>query len=334
MDHQLPVYQHPGLVIFVDDSQSFMDGLALHLSPNLHLRTFHNPATALEFIRQSYAGLAPLLTDPIRIGYDERSDLLDLRQASIDLAVIYQRATRPERFRIPVVVVVDYFMPQMSGLEFCAQLQDLPCRKILLTGQADEGIAIDAFNRNLIDRFAKKNSPDIARLLEADINALRRRFFLGQTEALRALLARHTYEFLSDPAVSDLVERLCRQYRFIEHYLFPNPEGILFVDVQGKATLMILATEQSLDVQLEIARDQEAPHELLHALQERSLLPFFSDTGGMYLGEIGEDWLQYCLPPQICHGRQDYYWALFEFPSHCMDGHIYPYADFLKQLPG
>lgn len=272
--------------------------------------------------------------EPIRIGYDEHNDLLDQRQASIDLAGIYQRVTQAERFDIPTVVVVDYFMPQMSGLEFCAALQDLPCRKILLTGQADESTAIDAFNRNLIDRFAKKNSKDIANLLETEIGAMHRRFFLSQTKTLRTLLASHTYQFLADPAVCELVAKLCKQYRFVEYYLFPNPEGMLFLDMQGKATLMILATAHNLEVQLEIAQDQEAPEELLEALRNHRLLPFFSDTGGMYLGEIGEDWLQYCLPPQICHGRQDYYWALFEFPSHYMAGNIVSYADALKQSPG
>ena len=100
------------------------------------------------------------------------------------------------------------------------------------------------------------------------------------------------------------------------------------------AALLVIATRSSLATQYELALDRGAPTELLAALQELRLVPFFSDTHGRYLSEIGDDWLPYCLPPQICQGRETYYWALFELPGHYLQEPVYSYAEFQQELQG
>ena len=40
-----------------------------------------------------------------------------------------------------------------------------PGSRVLLTGQADEQVAVRAFNRGLIDQFIAKQTPDISRRL-------------------------------------------------------------------------------------------------------------------------------------------------------------------------
>uniref|UniRef100_E6QVP6 Response regulator containing an atypical phosphorylation pocket n=1 Tax=mine drainage metagenome TaxID=410659 RepID=E6QVP6_9ZZZZ len=232
---------------------------------------------------------------------------------------------------MPSVLVIDYAMPQMDGLAFCQAIQDMPFKKILLTGQADEKIAIEAFNNSLIDRYIKKSEPDALERLETGIARLQKDFFIEQSRTLKDILVRHSYAFLSDPAVGSLIEQLCSRYGFVEYYLFPNPTGILFFDLKGKATLMIVETESGLLSQFEVAQDQNGPIELLTALRELRIVPFFSDSGGMYSESINNDWLSYCLPAQVCRGKQDFYWALFDLPSCYLQSPIYSYADFLRE---
>lgn len=330
MNNLLPVYQHPSLTVLVDDSQSFLDSIAFQLNSRFVHTAFHDAQAAINWLRHEFRHSAKNMNDPICVGYDEGTDSLDRRSASIETDWIYRTAMNRQRFNTPAVLVVDYAMPQMNGVEFCEAIRGLPCKKILLTGQADEKIAIDAFNRKLIDRFIKKSDPEAMSRLEADIIRLQKEFFDGQTRTLKDLLSRHSYAFLADPAMEFLVEQICNRYRFVEYYLFPNPAGILFFDTQGKATLMVIATEASLTTQFEVAQDQDAPSELLAALRELRLVSFFSDTGGMYQKEIGDDWLPYCLPPQIYRGREDYYWALFDLPRDYLRAPVYSYAQFLQ----
>jgi hypothetical protein len=212
-------------------------------------------------------------------------------------------------------------------------LRDLPCKKILFTGAADEKIAVTAFNRGLIDRYIKKSDEHALDTLELEIAALQRDYFADQSETLRNLVLLHNYHFLSDPALTALVRDLSRKMGFVEHYIFPNPTGILLITQHGKPMLLMIETEQGMCAQYEIARDSEAPPSLLNALQERRVLPFFSDADGdgMYSSRVGDNWHRYCAASQLCEGRERYWWALFEVPAHYFHAPLYAHAQFLQE---
>ena len=325
----LPVYRHPALTVMVDDSRSFLDSLAFRLDGLVH-KTFDDAHAAIDWLQQAYRS-AGNATDLIRVGYDEETDSFTRRNASIEVEQVFSMVSSGSRFEVPAVVVVDYAMPGLNGLQLCEIIAGLPCRKILLTGQASEKIAIDAFNRKLIDGFISKSDPQAITLLEQAIEKAQQDYFLELTSTLKDLLARHSYSFLTDPAIEEVVALLYARYRFVEHYVFAHPEGIVFFDAGGNATLMAIATREVLVAHAEIAECEHAPADLLEAMRQLRLVPFFSDTNGFYREHIGDDWLQYSLPPQITEGRETYYWALFELPRHYFQQPIHPYEKFLRQ---
>lgn len=329
MEFSLPIYLHPTLIILIDDSGTFLESLVFQLHRRLPCKVFQDPREAVQWLRDTYLHAAPP-APPLTVDYDEQILSFERRVVAIDIEQIYRQVMNPYRFLLPAVLVIDYAMPQMNGVKFCESVQDLSCKKILFTGQADETIAIAAFNQGLIDRFIKKGAPTALTQLEAEIHDLQHAFFQDQSRTVKDLLVRHSYAFLSDPAIGVLVAGLCEQYDFVEYYLFPNPGGVLFFDLQGSPTLMVVETEGGMLSHFEAARDGGAPAELLTALREMRMLPFFSETG-LYTDAIAHDWLSYCLPANHCKGQQDYYWALFDLPTHYLPGPIYSFADFLRE---
>ncbi|MDC8759358.1 response regulator [Janthinobacterium fluminis] len=325
---QLPVYKHPSLTVLIDDSDSFLRSLSFQLDPLLARKTFHDTNSAMRWLQQHERRGGP----PLEANYDAPNLPPEHCNVAVDIERIYRISGQPQRFATPSVLVVDYSMPQMNGIELCEALRHLPCKKILFTGAADEKIAVGAFNRGLIDRYIKKSDDDALDTLELEIHALQTEFFAEQSETLRELLVPHHYPFLSDPALTAVVQELIRSNGFVEHYLFPNPSGILFLDREGKATLMIIETEKSLRAQYEIARDSDAPPSLLAALLEQRVIPFFSDADGdgMYSSAIGENWYRYCSAPQLCQGGETYFWALFPLPAHYFDAPVLSYAEYLR----
>jgi CheY-like chemotaxis protein len=326
----LPVYAHPTLTVLVDDSDSFLRSLSFQLDPMLANKTFHDTAEALQWLCAS----APISAVPLHINFDMQNLPADQCNVALDLERIYRIAEQRERFAIPSVLVVDYSMPQMNGVEFCEAVAHLPCKKILFTGAADEKVAVSAFNRGLIDRYIKKSDDHALDLLEMEVAALQEQYFDNRSDTLREMVALHDYRFLTDPALAEVVRELKRTLGFVEHYIFPNPTGILFLDHNGKATLMAIETEESMKSQYEIARDSDAPRSLLHALLEKRVLTFFSDPfgDGMYTQSMAENWHRYSAAPRICQGRETYYWALFELPGHYFDQRPYSYEQFLQAL--
>jgi hypothetical protein len=169
-----------------------------------------------------------------------------------------------------------------------------------------------------------------------EITTLERAYFVERSGTLKDLLVKDAYSFLSDAVFATLVNELMREHGFVEHYLFPHPTGMLFLDANGKATLMVVETKASLISHLECAQDYAAPAELLKALRNETVVPFFWKSGGMYT-EQSLDWQAHCKPAHICSGREDYFWAMFDLPKALLNGPVYPYKQFLRDsvnLPG
>jgi CheY-like chemotaxis protein len=228
------------------------------------------------------------------------------------------------------VLVVDYSMPGMNGIQVCRAVRDLPCRRILLTGAADERIAIDAFNRGLIDLYIRKSDHDALERLDAELALLQRRWFLEQAAALRSLLPLHGYGFIDDPAVAALFGQTVEHLHIVEHYLVHAPGGFLLLDREGKSWLLVIETEQTMQSHLEMAHDSGAPPSLLAALEERLIIPDFSAGDGMYSHAFGKDWYRYTAPARVCDGGQRYYWALFETRQESPRQAAGSFADFLR----
>ncbi len=327
---QLPIYHHPSLTVLVDDSDSFLRSLSFQLDPDLASKCFHDTRSALDWLNAQPHVRAPA-AGAVQASFDTYGSTPEQCNVAIDIDRIHRISTQPQRFMTPSVLVVDYSMPQMNGVEFCAALAHLPCKKILFTGAADEKIAVDAFNRGLIDRYIKKSADDALDRLEEQIVALQAAYFSAQSEMLRDLLAVHHYTFVSDPALVRVVAEIRARHAIVEHYLYPNPAGILFYDSRGKARLMVVETEESMESHYEMARDNAAPMSLLAALEARCIIPYFHEGDGMYSAAFCQRWHQYCQPAQICEGRQRYYWALFELTGPVAPEPVFPFAQFLRE---
>jgi CheY-like chemotaxis protein len=325
---KLPVLSHPTTTVLVDDSDSFLQSVVFQLDPGLASKTFHDTTEALNWFHAS----ARRCELPLEVNVDVLNLPSDQRNVAVDVRRIVNVSSQRQRFSIPSVLVVDYSMPQMNGVEFCEALQGIPCKKILFTGAADEKIAVDAFNRGLIDRYISKSAEDALDRLEREIEDMQRAFFFQHSETLCELLSLHDYGFLRCQAMAAVIQNLRKEHALVEHYLFHGPTGVLFFDRYGKAKMMVIETGKSMCSHYEIARDNDAPPSLLEALRERRVVPFFSQPGadGMYSAAVGEQWHRYCAPPQVCQGRETWYWALFNVPDHYLTSPVYAFNEFLS----
>lgn len=304
----LPLYQHPSTVVLVDDNTSFLDSVRFQLGEHLPARTFGDALAAIAWLRERSRASTPAHF------FSPGIDTFAAQPLNVALHVerICRVVSDPQRFATPSVLVVDYSMPGLNGIQVCEAVRGLPCRCILLTGAADERIAIDAFNRGLIDRYIRKSDHDALDRLDAELETLQRRYFLEQADVLRELLPLHGYGFIDDPAVATLVEQTVACCGIVEHYLVHDPAGFLMLDRDGKCWTLVVETDQTMAAHLEVARDSGAPPSLLEALERRVVIPNFSEGDGMYSPAFSKDWYRWTAPARVCEGRQRYYWALFE----------------------
>lgn len=327
MSLRLPAFHFPTTVVVVDDNPDFLSNIGLQLDPQLALRCFTSPMDALIAINGTGA-TSPSVERFFSVYADRGEYRPDRHVISINLDSIQDIVRDPGRFATVSVVVVDYDMPEIDGLEFCRNLRNPSVRKILLTGKADERTAVRAFNEGLIDRFIRKQEPDAGDILSRAIAELQAEYFQRGSRLLSDALAVGAHEFLGDPDVVAEFDRMRSQYRIVEHYLLSNPQGLLLLDGSANTWRLIVLSKDELRSQIEIARELGAPVELFERLGAGDVLPWFWRTGGGYSPEE-TDW-PLCLFPARTIGR--YLCALIPEPPGMDRSGLLSYRRYLEKL--
>lgn len=262
----LPFY-HPTTVAFIDDNYTFLSSLQLFAPDNMPTKFFYSPQTALDWVNR-----LPPRPSPAEKCFFSAND-----SVQFDLSALEREITSPERFARVSVMVVDYAMPEMDGLEFCAEVKDQDIRKVLLTGVADEEIAVDAFNRGLIDRFVPKAGLSNVREVFHHVEALQREYFKQQGRSINAGLMNDAQPAVWVNELREYFDQLCRDYGTVEFYLVSKPKGYLLLNRDGQTTRIIIMTDHELEQEAARCAAYGAPEPINAALASGRKIPFLME---------------------------------------------------------
>ncbi len=246
------LFHRPGTVAFLDDDPDYLEMLALVLPRQWHVKLFVRPAECIARLQQEPAfwdadsWSQQMLVDQWQKGKPLIPQLLDY----------WSRAT--ERFAMTRVCVVDFSMPGMDGLQVLSELQDWPGSRVLLTGQADEQVAVRAFNRGLIEQFIAKQTPDISRRLIEAVEQLLATPSSRHAQIWRATLKPEQHALLRTASVQRDLGALARK-RWVEHVVLGDPFGVLGMDAAGQVSWLQLETPGGLDGLAEMAEVEGLP---------------------------------------------------------------------------
>jgi CheY-like chemotaxis protein len=276
----LAPYFHPTTVCFVDDNQAFLDSLELEPPRGWACRTFTDPKTALDYLEQPPA-LPPLMDRCFSMQRSEGEAIIRL-----DLDLVGQEFNHQGRFERTSVLVVDYSMPSMNGLDFCAAVTDPHVRKALLTGVADEKVAVEAFNAGLIHCFIPKQGNEPVERIFDFVDGLQQQYFGQYSARLKSALAIDPPGFLTDRVVADRVGALMRERNLVEYYLSQDPPGLILLDSRGRISRLAILSEAERAVQTRRAAGAGAPPAIVRGLERGSLLTCLEgDAPEDYFGE-------------------------------------------------
>lgn len=284
-EYTLSPYYHPTTICFVDDNEHFLQSLDLELPGDWACRTFTDPEAALEYL-QTPIEFPPLMDRCFSLQRESGEVLIHL-----DLGLIEQEISHVDRFRRISVLVVDYAMPSLNGLQLCEALIDPHIRKAMLTGVADEKLAVQAFNAGLIHRFIPKQAGDPIHQIHQFVDELVHEYFNQYTVRLKSTLAIDPPGFLTDTTVGSWVHELMRTHGLVEYYLVDDPPGLLMLKSNGEIWRLAILDSDDLAAQLDQAAAFGAPERILKEMADRKLAVFL--TG---------------LSPEDYFGDEDFPW--------------------------
>ncbi len=308
----IPVYFCPGTLALLDDNSAFLENLCLNLGITQRQRVFTAPQAALDFLQHT-----TIATQSTWLSVNKETDIDSEFGQLIELHIpaIHQTIYHTQRFTDMPVIIVDYAMPGMNGLEFCRALQHLPIKKIMLTGVANLDIAVEGFNQGIIDKFIlKQDASALLPELRASIMQLQWAYYQHLSQPMHYQLNLQGDHCLFEPTFAAVFQQLCQQHQIAEFYLLDSSGSFLLLDATGTTYLLAVKSERDMEDYIDIARNvEQAPTVILEALMRRKKTPYFHTTVD-HATPI-EQWDNLLYDATLLTGKQAYYYACVPMPT-------------------
>ena len=312
----IPPFYYPTTIVFVDDSNDFLMNFSLQFDPGLAYKLFTSPYGAIEYLEtKEHSKTAAALDGDV---FSPNNDVIGcpttMQTINLDLTNLYRKVYDQSRFDEVGIIVVDYSMPDINGLDVCQRLENQAMKKILLTGEADAQTAIDAFNDGIIDQFVLKSDPQVINKVAVIVRDMQHRYFREKLDLMAKLLTIDSPSYLEDSAFCELFYRLCKKHNIVEHYLTENTGTFLLLSAQGAANWLVVSTPEDIEMQIELANDNAAPAELVEKLTSGNYVLHFWEPARAY--EVDPiEWDSYLYPAEKVVGRDTYHYAFVANPS-------------------
>lgn len=296
---KIPCVYYPTKVVMVDDNQLFLENARVAIKDYLNVDIFSNPEAALDYL----ASVRPSL-DNLDITRDIDDDEIDIdNTVSIDYKKLL---TLLESQHDISVLIVDYSMPEINGLDFCEKIQFLNYNKIMLTGEADTQIAVDAFNKGVIDKFLIKEGSDVYEKLNYYVDKLKEKYFVqSKTNSIISSFTKlkNSHEYLR------IANSWIKTNSIIMFYQVDIFGSLIGMDANNKSYHFHIANDEFIERYIEIARQQGGSPYLLSQLSAKNKIPVFLAEESKSL--MVNEWLDMFYVPEgfFEHNTCIYYYS-------------------------
>ncbi|MCD6047072.1 MAG: Response regulator receiver [Gammaproteobacteria bacterium] len=296
-------FYHPTTVVIVDDNKTFLENLPDNLSNATSYKLFDSPVEALAFLEAQRPNL-PTPDDFLGMTDDPVTGV----SLNVNIPKIHALLQKNDRFKTPAVVIVDHDMPGMSGLEFCRNLKDFPIRKIMLTGEVDHRLAVQAFNDGIIHRFIVKDDPKVFEVIDQAIHELQQEHFLSLSGQIAKNITTTTFSFIGDENFQQFFEKFIKENNIVEFYLIDPIGSFLLVNNKGELIRLVVQSDQEIENYRQTAEDHKAAKDIIEAIASKEkLLCLFAEED---FNQSVNSWSAYLYPAHKIEEIDGGYYAM------------------------
>jgi len=305
----MPLCMFPTKVLLIDDDVLSLKRLDVNLDDTrFTYQTFHDPHTALKFLTEDYQ----LDSFSKRLISQPDEDQWQHAKLNVNIYDLMNEVYNPKRFESISTVVVDFAMPGMNGLELCEKITDPSIQKILLTGEADQYLAVQAFNKGLIHQYIKKQNPNVHKALTEALLESQWTYFSNVSQLMYDVAtfgAKPTC--LRDPVFIKFFENLLQEKNIVEYYLFEMTGNFLLVDDEATTYGLFTYIKDQLTMWHEdFPESDTAPKHLINDLKNEKKMICFHDRNSISIPQ-GKDWPKYSYPLHVLKGGYETYYYAF-----------------------
>ncbi len=246
---RFPLYHRPNVLTFLDDDASYLETLALVIPAHWSVRLFTHADDCLAQLEREHV----LWKEDVWM-HQAMVNEWHAGTALIPKILAYW-TSHSQRHPLTQTCVVDFAMPAMTGLDFLEKLPAWPANRVLLTGKADEFVAIAAFNKGLIHSFVTKQHPHIGKHLTHILTGQHCKPMDFHDSIWRSALTHEQYAVLQETTVRQDLHTLVSERQWVEYVVVPAPFGILALDQHARAHWVQLELRSDLEAAANLAQD-------------------------------------------------------------------------------
>lgn len=319
MKSKIPLFFYPAQIIFVDDNADFLSALEMAFAREHNLKLFTDAQAALDYINlpKTNAQLNPAKITPELSGDSDKWVKQVLNHSNL------KRFDNQRDLDISLVIA-DYSMPELNGIDFCRKINSTSIKKILLTGHATPSDAVNAFNDNIIHYYIKKSDENMLEQLTNAINKLQNAYFHDLTSHIKNEAIDVNTPFFADAELADYFQAVCDELDIKEYFYLSNPSRFALQARDGSESLCLIYTEEDIDEHLKILEEEEAPAELIESIASHEFIPLFCSEDGFYEPESFGHNMQLYHATMVA-GKTNYYCAVIpqqDVPPTSPSSHI------------
>lgn len=260
--------RRPGTLVLLDDDQNYLETQILSFPKKYLVELFANPNAFSRYMRAKVI--------EAQADLERQREVVSRwkEEAALIPQVLSYWSKNPERYGLPQICIVDYFLPGMNGMKALESAAGWSGPKVLLTGLADEHVVIDAFNAGRIDRYVPKQTSSIRTVLLDTVESLQ--FDDGERQwrswaIWGSTLRRAHSDALLDAAISKTLAAFIRE-RWIDYVILGEPFGVLGMDREGNVQWLQLETSETFRSAVEVAEDALLPTQALDRVRNKQAL--------------------------------------------------------------
>lgn len=300
-----PYLYFPSKLILIDDNHSFLENLSFELSHDFRPYIFSDPTDALDEIKNSkslYDVAQPFLKVINNSEIDE-----DGESYSMDYMQIINFALKDNLKNEISVLIVDYSMPDMNGIDFCKLLKGIKAKKIMLTGEATYSVAIDAFNEGIIDKFIVKDTDTYLEELFNAIKSMENQYFNSLSDKLYI----NKYDLIGCSNYLEIFHEWKITNSIVEYYIVSKKGCVLGIDEKHKCYWILINTSDENEMYMSIAKESHSSKTISQIHTDEKQVYLLTNENKL---DSADNWYNFIFPisSRINYNNKEYCFSFIE----------------------
>lgn len=300
MKNFIPICFYPTRKILLDDDNIFSESILLNMKDKF-FSACTSPNNLLNYLLKEYS---PMF---------KQADLFKTALTDYELSMHGNFHIPTKKFNSIVtnnvpedisVILVDYHMQDMTGIDFLNKIKTFPFKKILITGEQNYTVGIDALNVGLVDAYIRKDDPDLLKKLNNLITTLEWKYF---TDLSASVYNFPDFDYLANRCFIEKFEQLIDKNKIAAFFL-ENKEGDFSWFNTREQSFIAVRSKKRLQELSIIAKEDGASKEIVNHLERAEVIPFFGNK--QYWEIPASEWGKFLYPAHLLSKESNLVWTV------------------------